>query len=384
MAKHRNNILVSFIFAFILTACGSSSDVTTSDNSSPSDNDSNTYLIGGSIQGEPLSLAAVVTTLAGSAGVSGSTDGAGETARFYIPEGITTDGTDLYVTDGGNHTIRRILAATSEVSTLAGNAGTSGHNDGAGVAALFSTPLGITTDGTNLYVAETGNHTIRQIVIATGEVSTLAGEAGISGYNDGKGTSALFYYPFGITTDGTNLYVAETGNNTIRQVVIVTGEVTTLAGTAGVLGSTDGIGTAALFNVPTQMTTDGTNLYLPDTSNHTIRQIVIETGEVTTLAGTAGVLGSTDGIGTAALFDQPYGIGTDGTNLFVGDTVNHTIRKIVITTGEVTTLAGTAGISGSVDDTGANARFMYPEGITTDGTYLYVADTVNNTIRQIE
>lgn len=376
--------LVIFVFTFILSTCGSSSDGLSSDDGSSSDDDSGTYLMGGSIQGEPLSLTAAVTTLAGSAGSSGTSDGTGATARFYIPEGITTDGADLYVTDTANHSIRQIVIVTGEVSTLAGNAGTSGYIDGDGAAALFNTPLGITTDGDNLYVVETGNHTIRQIVIETGVVSTLAGNAGTSGYNDGTGTSALFYYPFGITTDGTNLYVAETGNNTIRKIVIATGEVTTLAGTSGMQGSTDGIGTAALFNTPTQITTDGTNLYVTDTSNHTVRKVVIETGEVSTLVGSAGIEGSTDGTGAAALFSFPYGITTDGTNLYVGDTVNHTIRKILIATGEVSTLAGTAGISGSVDDTGANAQFSWPEGITTDAVNLYVTDTGNHTIRQIE
>ena len=374
--------LVIFVFTFILSTCGSSSDGPSSDVGSSSDDDSGTYLMGGSIQGEPLSLTAAVTTLAGSAGSSGTSDGTGATARFYIPEGITTDGADLYVTDTANHSIRQIVIVTGEVSTLAGNAGTSGYIDGDGAAALFNTPLGITTDGDNLYVVETGNHTIRQIVIATGEVSTLAGNAGTSGYNDGTGTTALFYNPFGITTDGTNLYVAETVNHTIRKIVIATGEVTTLAGSTGTSGSNDGIGTAALFNVPTHITTDGTNLFVTDTSNHTIRKVVIVTGEVSTLAGNAGLQGSTDGTGVAALFSFPYGITTDGTNLYVSDTNNSTIRKVVIVTGEVSTLAGTAGISGSVDGTGANAQFIGPQGITTDAVNLYVTDAV--TIRQIE
>ena len=123
---------------------------------------------------------------------------------------------------------------------------------------------------------------------------------------------------------------------------------------------------------------------MADTSNHTIRQVVIATGVVTTLAGTAGSSGSTDATGTAAMFRSPYGITTDGTNLYVTDGDNHTIRKIVIATGVVTTLAGTAGLSGSTDATGTAARFYYPFGITTDGTNLYVADGDNQTIRVID
>ena len=215
-------------------------------------------------------------------------------------------------------------------------------------------------------------------------VTTLAGTAGEYGSTDGTGTTARFNSPFSITTDGTNLYVADSGNYTIRKIVIATGEVTTLAGTAGEYGSTDGIGTTARFNNPYGITIDGTSLYVADSGNYTIRKIVIASRMVTTLAGTAGEYGSTDGTGTTARFNNPYGITTDETNLYVADSGNNTIRKIVIATGEVTTLAGTAGDSGSTDGTGTTARFNNPYGITTDGTNLYVADTGNNTIRKIE
>ncbi len=329
-----------------------------------------------------------VTTLAGAVGTRGSTDGIGAAVSFNYPSGITTDGTNLYVADTGNSTIRKIVIATGQVTTLAGTAGAQGSTDDTGAAASFYGPTGITTDGTNLYVADTANSIIRKIVIATGQVTTLAGTAGtwgtLGGSTDGIGAAASFYFPYGITTDGTNLFVADTHNCTIRKIVIATGQVTTLAGTAGTWGgSTDGIGAAASFYGPTDITTDGTNLYVADTGNSIIRKIVIATGQVTTLAGTAGAQGSTDDTGAAASFYGPTGITTDGTNLFVADTGNSTIRKIVIATGQVTTLAGTAGAQGSTDGTGAAASFYAPEGITTDGTNLYVADTQNYTIRKI-
>jgi sugar lactone lactonase YvrE len=343
-------------------------------------------LMGGAVQGKDLNLTqdnAAVTTLAGEPGSYGATDGIGPAARFYHPYGITTDGTHLYVAEYSNNTIRRIVIATGEVTTLAGEAGSLGAADGTGAAARFHAPYGVTTDGTNLYVADTYNHTIRRIVIATGEVTTLAGEAGSSGSADGVGSAARFATPFGITTDGTNLYVADTVNRTVRRIVIATGEVTTLAGEAGSYGSADGTGTAARFYNLRGITTDGTHLYVTDHSNHTLRRIVIATGEVTTLAGTAGSLGTADGTGSAARFYFPIGITTDGTNLYVADTSNQTLRKIVIATGEVTTLAGAAGSSGSVDGTGSAARFFSPSGITTDGVNLYVTDSTNETIRKI-
>jgi sugar lactone lactonase YvrE len=276
------------------------------------------------------------------------------------------------------------LSLSRVVTTLTGSAGLSGSTDGTGTAARFNMPFSITTDGTNLYVTDSNNHTIRKIVISTGAVTTLAGSAALSGSTDGTGTAARFSYPEGITTDGTNLYVADTSNHTIRKIVISTGAVTTLAGSATLSGSTDGTGTAARFNSPSSITTDGTNLYVADTSNHTIRKIVISTGAVTTLAGSAALSGSTDGTGTAARFSYPDGITTDGTNLYVADDYYATIRKIVISTGAVTTIAGSPGSYGYVDGTGSAATFYDPAGITTNGSSLFVADYYENTIRKIQ
>jgi hypothetical protein len=344
-------------------------------------------LMGGSIQGKALELAGDVTTFAGQAGNSGSFDSTGISAKFRQPYGITTDGTNLYVTDRSNHTIRKIVIATGVVTTLAGTAGASGTTDDTGTAARFREPTGITTDGTNLYVSDKLNHLIRKIVIATGEVTTMAGTAGVHGTNDGTGTTARFYEPYGITTDGTNLYVADSNNHTVRKIVIATAEVTTLAGTALISGTTDGTGTAAQFHEPRGITTDGTNLYVADSENNTIRKIVIATREVTTYAGDADAgdsYGSIDAIGTAARFRRPVAITSDGTNFYVADYENYTIRKIVIATQAVTTIAGSALAQGTTDGNGAIARFWEPSGVTTDGISLFVVDRKNHTIRKID
>lgn len=165
---------------------------------------------------EGVSSAPIVTTIAGEKMTSGSTDGTGAAARFGFTAGITTDGTSLYIADTYNHTIRKVVIATAEVTTLAGTVGVTGSIDGTGTAALFNSPQGIATDGTNLYVADNANLTIRKIVISTGEVSTLAGAAGVPDSTDGNGSSARFFGPHGITTDGTNLYV--TDMSTIRKI----------------------------------------------------------------------------------------------------------------------------------------------------------------------
>ncbi len=325
----------------------------------------------------------IVTTIVGNTNTQGSLDAIGSAARFHNPENITTDGENLYVADCYNSTIRKIVIATGEVVTIAGSTGSIGSNDGVGSAARFYYPGGITTDGVNIYLADTSNNTIRQVVIANGLVTTLAGRAGLSGTTDGFGSEAQFNHPSGITTDGTNLFLADMYSDTIRKIEIDTGKVTTLAGSAENAGSIDGVGSTARFNYPYGITTDGLNLYVADTSNHTIRQVVVVTGEVTTLVGTAGLDGANDGVGPAVRFNYPHGITTDGTNIYVADTQNHAIRQVVVATGEVTTLAGYAGVEGANDGSKAAARFQYPYGITTNGTKLFVTDTFNNTIRLI-
>ncbi len=335
-----------------------------------------------------ISLPSIVATLAGTAESFGSTDGTGTAASFKYPIEIAADGSgNLYVADSYNHTIRKITAA-GEVTTLAGMAGTWGSTNGIGSTARFKGPQGMALDGSgNLYVTDLFNHTLRKIVLSTGEVTTLAGTVGTSGSADGTGTAASFNYPAGLAADGSgNLYMADSSNQTIRKIVLSTGEVTTLAGTILSSGSTNGIGTAARFNNPMGLAFDGSgNLYVTDQGSQTLRKIVLSTGEVTTLAGTAGVAGSTDGTGTAARFDTPQGIMFDGSgNLYVADQFNHTIRKIALSTGAVTTFAGMAGISGSTSGTGTTARFNSPTSLATDGSgNLYVADYGNHIIRKI-
>ncbi|MEO8719028.1 MAG: hypothetical protein ABI423_12485, partial [Burkholderiales bacterium] len=236
----------------------------------------------------------------------------------------------------------------------------------------------------NVYVADQYNHTIRKITPA-GVVTTLAGTAGAEGSADGTGAAARFRWPNGVATDaGGNVYVADSGNGTIRKITPA-GVVTTLAGTAGVLGQTDGIGSAASFRGMVGVATDsGGNVYVADFA---IIRKVTPAGVVTTFAGTAGLLGFADGTGAAARFSfvSAAGLATDSAgNVYVADNQNSTIRKIT-PAGVVTTLAGSASTStGSADGTGAAARFYFPAGLATDAAgNVYVADTGNHTIRKI-
>jgi sugar lactone lactonase YvrE len=325
----------------------------------------------------------VVTTLAGSADQPGSADGTGAAALFYWPAGVAVDGSgNVFVADDGNNTIRKITPS-GVVTTLAGSADQRGSADGTGAAARFNGPEGVVVDGSgNVFVADDGNNTIRKIT-PSGVVTTLAGTAGSWGSADGTGAAARFNGPDGVAVDGAgNVFVADSWNNTIRKIT-PSGVVTTLAGTAGSSGSADGTGAAARFNGPEGVAVDGSgNVFVADAGNSTIRKIT-PGGVVTTLAGTAGSYGGADGTGAAALFNEPEGVAVDGSgNVFVADAgKSSTIRKIT-PSGVVTTLAGTAGLSGSADGTGAAASFSFPSGVAVDGSgNVFVAD--GNTIRKI-
>ena len=323
--------------------------------------------------------------IAGDIGGPGNVDATGIAARFQIPLGVAIDSTGtVYVADTGNSTIRRITPA-GVVTTLAGTAGMPGSADGAGAAARFDHPAGMAVDGAgNVYVADEANHTIRKIT-ATGVVTTLAGTAGVSGSADGTRADARFNLPTGLAVDCTgNVYVADWNNGTVRKITGA-GVVTTLAGTAGMLGSTDGTGTAARFYGPAGVAVDAAGtLYVADLRANNIRKITGADRVVTTLAGTAGIDGSVDDTGAAAQFSGPFGVAVDGAGtVYVADSANHTIRKITAA-GVVTTLAGAAGGVGSADGMGGAARFARPSDVAVDSAgNVYVSDADNSTIRKV-
>ena len=213
-----------------------------------------------------------ITTIAGQALVTGSTDGSGANARFASPQGIAVD-RDGYIYVADQHTIRKISPYPgSNVTTLAGLTGVTGSADGIGSNARFNWPRGVAVDGSgNVYVADWGNETIRKIT-PDGNVSTVAGSAGLYGWVDGAGGAARFGGPWGIAVDGAgNLYVAEVDSNVIRKIT-ADGIVTTIAGTGYVAGSADGIGSAAQFSLPMGLAIDKFgNLFVADYGNCTIR-----------------------------------------------------------------------------------------------------------------
>jgi hypothetical protein len=328
--------------------------------------------------------------IAGSPGTPGTADGSGTTARFDQPTDVTVDASgNVYVADYTNETIRKLtLSGTSwMVTTIAGSPTVSGTADGTGTSALFHSPNGIGGGSGNLYVADQMNETIRELTPSGTNwvVSTLAGDPAVSGSADGTGTNARFDYPLGVTAseDG-NLYVADEENYTIRRLSLsgTNWTAATIAGSAGISGTGDGTGAAARFLNPVTMTSDRNgNLYMVDSHAQTVRELTLSgtSWTVTTIAGSATVTGTNDGMGSAAQFYFPNGIVADGNGvLYVADALNDTVRKMVQsgTSWMVTTIGGSARVSGTANGAGSSARFNEPQGVAVDASgNLYVSNT---------
>ena len=339
----------------------------------------------------PIADTLTVTTVAGFANYSkfdsirigsGFADGACATAEFNCPQALAPlpDGS-IVVADAWNHCVRLIAAGGGGVTTLAGRGGKMGCSAGGPAAeARLSIPRGVAVgaDGA-IFVADTDNRRI--LCIKSGAVNVFAG-SGEQGGADGVGAAASFHGPHGLALGpGGALYLAEDMGNRIR-VISPAGAVVTLAGgSGGESGFADGKGTAARFHCPRGIAVDAAGVvFVADTANHRIRRIT--NGVVDTLAG-SGQAGFSDGVGAAALFNQPSGLAVDPRtgNLIVAD--HNRIRAVDIRSGAVCTLAG-SGTSGLDDGAAAAARFRQPGGVAVDAHGdILVADTGNQCVRRI-
>jgi hypothetical protein len=317
-----------------------------------------------------------VTTLAGNGAVGAGDNTNGLLASFTNAAGIATDTTgSIFLADQGNHRIRKITAGGT-VTTYAGTS--SGFLDGPAATARFASPAGVAVDAAGtVYVADRNNNRIRKISTA-GVVSTLAGTGATSAV-DGPGATATFNNPQDVAVDAAgNVFVAEAGNR-IRKVTAA-GVVSTVAGN-GVAGFADGPAATARFNLPYGIDVDAAGvLYVADTTNRRIRTIATD-GTVATLAGD-GTAGTLDGPGATAQFTSPYGVVVNAAGtVYVSDYGNHRIRAIS-PAGTVSTLSGST--AGYTDGLGSVAKFNAPYGIAVDSTgVVYVSEFANRRIRKI-
>ncbi len=291
--------------------------------------------------------------------------------RLDFPAGLATDGRTVYVSNSRNNTVEAIDATSKSLRIVAGKLFQQGSNDGTGDSARFNSPDGMAISGQELYLCDTANSDIRKIDIGSGKVTTIAGTANISGTEDGNGSAAHFNLPTQIATDGTSVYVADSGNHTIRRITLADMKVKTIAGQPGTAGKTEGNQDKSQFSGPRGIAVDKTAIYVADTGNDVIRKIDISTLQTSTIAGT-GAEGDTDGPAAQAQFNNPGALCTDGKTLYVLDADNHSIRKIDLAASTVSKLTLVNGHIGS----GC--------ALASDGKQLYFSDTTENAVEVVD
>lgn len=278
------------------------------------------------------------------------------------------------------------LYAGDGTGAFAGDGGTA-------LSAQVRLPSDIFIDASgNKYIADANNHCIRKVT-GGGTISTVVGTGGTSGFagDGGLATAARLNQPGAVCLDNTgNMYIADATNHRIRKVDAATGIISTIAGngTASTTGD-GGLATAATINFPYGIAIDNNgDIYFSESSSHVIRKITVSTGIISTYAGTIGTAGSSGdgGAATSARLNFPRDICFDGAyNLYIADRVNNKIRKVTASTGNISTIAGT-GTAGSTGDGGlaTAARLRGPFGVSVDATgNIFIADATNNKIRKV-
>ncbi|MCK6685690.1 MAG: hypothetical protein L6R30_25095 [Thermoanaerobaculia bacterium] len=316
----------------------------------------------------------VITTVAGIGSLGFAGDGRPATAAgFYQPEGVTLDGAgNLYAADYLSGLVRKVSAGTGIISTVAGNPFGGSRGDGIlATAALLVNPGGLTLDASgNLYISDWGDHRVRRVAAGTGIIETVAGtgKEGFSG-DGGPATAAAISHPDGLLVDASgNLLLSDRWNHRIRRIEAANGTISTIVGngTAGYSGD-GGPATAASLNYPGGLAFDAAaNLFFAETANHTVRKVAVGSGIISTAAGTgtSGFWGD-GGPATAAGLNQPYGAAFDTAgNFFIADTYNQRVRRVEAGSGIITTIAGT-GATGFAGDGGpaTAAALSYPYGV---------------------
>ena len=335
-----------------------------------------------------------ILTVAGN-GVQGYSGDGGQamSAKINYPAGVAVDSSgNIYIADDLNQRIRKVTASTGVITTVAGN-GTAGYSgDGsAATSAEINSPAGVAVDSSgNIYIADTSNNRIRKVTISTGKISTVAGNGTAGFYGDGgAATSAMLSSPYGVAVDANgNIYIADYSNQRIRKVTS-TGIISTVAGngTQGYSGD-GGAATSAELNNPEGVALDSSgNIYIADRWNNRIRLVTISTGKITTAAG-SGPWGYTGdgGPATSAKLTYPDGVAVDAYgNIYIADSGNSAIRKVFAFDGTITTIAGN-GTSGYSGDGGPalNAKLNFPPGVALDvAGNIYIADGSNERVRAV-
>jgi DNA-binding beta-propeller fold protein YncE len=326
---------------------------------------------------------------AGRFGVRGRIDAVGDKSRFDDPRGIAYDRAsgNLYVAEYEGATVRRIVVATREVTSVAGRPEVYEHQDGPGKVARFRRPQAIVLDGSHqLLVGDAG--ALRAIALPSERVRTLAGYGDHFGFENGIGRHARFAHPEGIIAVGPQeLVVSDCGSSTLRSIDLQTARVSTLVGAAWSRGFLDDSGTDAVFCCPSAMSYDGRGtIFVADRGNNAVRAVRVAQRAVTTVVGTPTECANRDGPLSEARLCEPLGVAVQGDTLLVADGTTNTLRRLDLAAGVASTLSGAAFQPGYVDGPLADARYDQPSGIALDpvANHLFVADNRNHAVRVVD
>jgi hypothetical protein len=328
----------------------------------------------------------------GQAGYSG--DGAVATAaELNSPFGLAVNSAgDLFIADYANNVVREVIKSTGNIITFAGD-GKAGYSGDGGPAtdAELDGPRGLAIDSAgDVFISDMNNNVIREVVASTGKIITYAGDgkAGYSG-DGGSATSAELNSPRGLGIDAAgDLFIADLGNNVIREVVAASGKIATVAGDgkAGYSGD-GGPATSAELNNPNGVVVDPAgDLFIADENNNAVREVVSATGKIVAFAGdgVAGYSGD-GGPAAAAELNNPVGVALDSVgDVFIADSGDNVVREVIAATGDIVTVAGdgTAGYSGD-GGSATTAKLNSPSRVAVDSAGdVFIADNANNVVRE--
>ena len=356
----------------------------------------------------------------GTAGYIGD-GGAATAAELNTPNGVFVDGSgDIFIADTFNSVIREVTGSSGVIATVAGD-GTAGYSGdgGAAISAELQNPSSIFVDGSgDIFIADTDNSVIREVVASTGDIQTNIGNNTLAYSGDGgSALNAELNVPGEVSVDGSgDLFIADTASSVIREVVAATGDIQTVAGNGTecadptTLCGDGAAATSAQLNNPSGLFLDAAgNIFIADTSDNrlrvvntgtaaiTIAAVVIQPGDIATVAGNGTACPDSPttcgdgGAATSAELASPYGVFVDSSgNIFIADTGDYVIREVVASTGIITTVAGNyapCSPPGSVCGDGAiatSAQFSSPAGLFVDAAEdIFIADTFDNRIREV-
>ncbi|AFY41617.1 thioredoxin-like domain-containing protein [Nostoc sp. PCC 7107] len=294
----------------------------------------------------------------------------------------------LFIADSGHH---RLVMSNfdGEVLHIIGT-GKSGLTDGSFSTAQFSAPQGMVFDSENqiFYIADTENHALRRVDLKQQIVETIAGTGEQSRNihpHSGVALETALNSPWDLVKVGNILFIAMAGSHQIWQMNLDTNIIKTYAGT-GAEGCVDGSLTESAFAQPSGITTDGQQLYIADSEISTIRSVeIVEPFQVRTVCGSQQLFGfgDVDGRATDVRLQHCMGVEYADNFLWVADTYNHKIKLVSPSTGNCQTILGD-GFAGLQDGQGKNSRFFEPSGLSAINSYLYISDTNNHAIRRVD